>query len=151
MPSEEREGYFSGFAIIQRNAPLKSFTRRKNMKLIFVYDADAGLFNAMADAIHKALSPSTYQCHLCYITYGMTSMRSELRDFIDELEFEKTFLHRNEFAEKYPKVQAELPAVFVEKANAIEPLKSACEIAQCDDPQALTKAMQQRLAAASRS
>ncbi len=40
------------------------------MKLIFFCNADTGIFNAMRDTIHKVLSPSTYQCRLCYISYG---------------------------------------------------------------------------------
>ena len=32
--------------------------------LLFVYNADSGLFNTMADIGHKLLSPETYaQCH----------------------------------------------------------------------------------------
>ena len=119
------------------------------MKLIFVYNADAGIFNAMTDTIHKVLSPSTYQCHLCYITYGLTSMQSEWRDFVDELEFETTFLHRNEFTEQYPGINDELPAVFVTKGESIEPIMTAAEISQCNDLQALIEAMQQRLSTVS--
>ena len=115
------------------------------MKLIFVYNADTGIFNAMTDTIHKVLSPSTYQCHLCYITFGLTSMQSEWRDFIDDLEFEKAFLHRNEFAEQYPNVKAELPAVFVTKGDSIEPIMTATEISQCNDLQALIEVIQQKL------
>lgn len=95
------------------------------MKLTFVYNADTGIFNAMTDAIHKALYPSTYQCKLCYITYGLTCMQSEWRAFVDDLEFEKTFLYRNEFAEQYPNVKAELPAVIVIKGGSIEPIMTA--------------------------
>jgi len=78
-------------------------------------------------------------------------MQNKWRDFIDELEAEKAFLHRNEFAEQYPEVKAELPAVFMEKGESIEPFMTASEIEQCNDLQALIEAMQQRLTAASRS
>ena len=121
------------------------------MKLIFVYNADAGIFNAMTDTIHKVLSPSNYKCQLCQITYGLTSMQGAWRDFIDELEIEKTFLHRNEFTEKYPDVKAELPAVFIERGKSIAPFMTANEIGQCDDLQALIEPMQQRLATVSHS
>ena len=119
------------------------------MKLIFVYNADTGIFNAMTDAIHKVLYPSTYQCKLCFITYGLTFMQSEWRDFIDDLDFEKTFLHRNEFAEQYPNVKAELPAVYVTKGDSIEPIMTATEIGQCNDLQALIEAMEQKLSTVS--
>jgi hypothetical protein len=40
------------------------------MKLLFVYNADSGLFNSIAEAAHKIVSPQTYRCDLCRITYG---------------------------------------------------------------------------------
>ena len=36
-------------------------------------------------------------------------MQSEWRDFVDDLEFEKTLPQHNEFAEQNPNVKAELP------------------------------------------
>ncbi|MEC7907486.1 MAG: hypothetical protein VYC82_09710, partial [Verrucomicrobiota bacterium] len=69
----------------------------------------------------------------------------EWRAFVDDLEFEKTFLHRNEFAEQYPNVEAELPSVFVTKGDSIEPIMTATEISQYNDLQALIEAMEQKL------
>ncbi|MCF7977351.1 hypothetical protein U5801_08255 [Lamprobacter modestohalophilus] len=40
-------------------------------ELIFVYNADTGLFNQLADAAHKAFSADTYACNLCRVTYGL--------------------------------------------------------------------------------
>ena len=77
------------------------------------------------------------------------SVQSEWRDFIDDLDFEKTFLHRNEFAEQYPNVKAELPAVYVTKGDSIEPIMTATEISQCNDLQALIEAMEQKLSTVS--
>ncbi len=39
--------------------------------LIFVYNADSGLLNAINDGILKIVSPSTYQCSLCSLTFGV--------------------------------------------------------------------------------
>ena len=36
--------------------------------LIFIYNANGGIFSAMADAAHKLVSPETYPCSLCAIT-----------------------------------------------------------------------------------
>ena len=44
--------------------------RPSRVELLFVYNADTGLFNTVADAAHKILSPSTYSCNLCKVTYG---------------------------------------------------------------------------------
>ncbi|WP_232221892.1 hypothetical protein [Methanococcoides burtonii] len=45
--------------------------------LIFVYNADSGLINEMKDYVHKIVSPSTYECNLCAITYGNTGIKNE--------------------------------------------------------------------------
>ena len=37
-------------------------------RLILVYNADNGLFNAVTDWSHKFFSPQTYQCSLCRYT-----------------------------------------------------------------------------------
>ncbi len=54
-------------------------------RLIFVYNADSGLLNAVKDAIHKAISPSTYPCRLCGLTFGAVRMKSAWKEFIDGL------------------------------------------------------------------
>lgn len=80
-------------------------------ELIFVYNADSGLFNAMADAAHKAFSPETYACNLCQITYGMLGEKKEWQSFIASLGVETTFLHRDELARRFPTLEVALPAV----------------------------------------
>jgi len=39
------------------------------MNLIFVYNANGGLVNSWLDTAHKIVSPSTYSCSLCAITF----------------------------------------------------------------------------------
>ncbi len=81
------------------------------MKLIFVYNADSGLFNALTDWAHKVFSPETYACHLCALTYSHTGMRREWRDFIARLGVPVAFLHRDELYARYGINGIELPAV----------------------------------------
>lgn len=81
-------------------------------KLIFVYNADSGLINGLRDLIHKNLSPGTYQCSLCAVTYDNLGMRREWRQFVGRLGREVEFLHRDELAEKYAVRDVPLPAVF---------------------------------------
>ena len=63
--------------------------------LVFVYNADSGLFNTLTDIAHKIFSPDTYSCNLCMITHDNLSMRSEWKDFIEKLDIELEFLHRD--------------------------------------------------------
>jgi len=46
-------------------------------KLIFVYNADSGLLKGIKDLIHKNVSPDTYPCSLCAVTYDNFDMRRE--------------------------------------------------------------------------
>lgn len=83
------------------------------IELLFVYNADSGLFNSMADAAHKILSPSTYNCNLCKVTYGWFTERTQWRGFVESLNIPCTFLHRDELQLRHPELGSEsLPAVF---------------------------------------
>ncbi|WP_394750789.1 GTPase [Spongiimicrobium salis] len=70
-------------------------------KLIFVYNADSGLRNLIIDAAHKVLSPKTYPCHLCDITYGTFTEKKAWKKFRKNTLMEMEFLHRDEFQERY--------------------------------------------------
>ena len=82
-------------------------------KLIFVYNADSGLVNALKDWAHKIVSPETYACSLCALTYDNLGMRRPWREFIKELGVEVEFLHRDELEEKYGVNGVQLPATFI--------------------------------------
>ena len=97
-------------------------------KLIFVYNADSGLLNALKDAVHKTVSPDTYECNLCAITYGSVSMKPEWRKFIRSLLVETEFLHRDEFLEVYGPGEGDFPAIFRSDRKL---LISAEEINRC--------------------
>jgi hypothetical protein len=87
-------------------------------KLVFVYNADSGVLSGFKDLVHKATSPSTYQCSLCAITYDLTSMRSAWKHAIRALPLPTEFLHRNEFLQVYPLWRRQtLPIAF--SANAV--------------------------------
>lgn len=80
-------------------------------RLLFAYNADSGLFNALADIGHKLFSPSTYACRLCALTHGLLTERAGWRAFIASLEADCEFLHRDELRRRYPGLAVELPAV----------------------------------------
>lgn len=92
--------------------------------LIFVYNADSGLINALNDGILKILSPSTYDCKLCGLTFGVMSMKSKWKEFIEGLELPVEFLHRDEFNDRYELQDAEFPSVFIQEGNDMRELVS---------------------------
>jgi hypothetical protein len=79
--------------------------------LIFVYNANGGVFSALADAAHKLVSPATYPCSLCAITYGAVSMRGEWKTYLKRLGHETRFYHRDDFARDWPGEAVTLPAI----------------------------------------
>ncbi|MCM8525527.1 MAG: hypothetical protein NE327_03355 [Lentisphaeraceae bacterium] len=82
--------------------------------LLFVYNADSGRFNALTDSLHKLISPDTYECRLCQLTHGFFSEKTEWSSFLKEQNFKASFLHRDEFVEKFPNSSSlALPAVFI--------------------------------------
>ncbi len=83
-----------------------------NAKLVFVYNADSGLFNTVTDIAHKILSPKTYECQLCAITHGIFSVRENWVNFLEELDAECDFLHKDEFIKSHPNTSTKYPAIF---------------------------------------
>ncbi|RME01906.1 MAG: hypothetical protein D6814_00615 [Calditrichaeota bacterium] len=82
-------------------------------KLIFVYNADSGLFNTLTDIAHKLLSPQTYKCNLCAITHTALGMREEWKQFVENLPLPVEFLHKDELEQQYHLKSADLPAVYL--------------------------------------
>jgi len=107
------------------------------MKLLFVYNANEGLFNAVTDSIHKVFSPSTYECRLCYYTHGLARMRKPWKRFLESLDRPIAFCHRNEFWRDYDRHDIELPSILVEADGKLEILVPRAEIEKCDDLDAL--------------
>ncbi len=98
-------------------------------KIIVVYNADSGLFNSLSDFAHKIISPQTYQCNLCLITHGHLGMKTDWRQFLDSLPYEKIFFHKNEFYQRYPQFKSvKLPAIFILSNDNPQELASAEEI-----------------------
>ncbi len=84
-------------------------------KLIFVYNADSGQWNAYMDMAHKIFSPSTYPCSLCDITYGIFKIRPEWEEFIEHSPIPFEFLHKDEFLQHFQNHQKiPLPVILLE-------------------------------------
>lgn len=103
-------------------------------KLILVYNADSGFFNAVSSSVHKALSPGTYECQLCRITYGMTRMEDAWKAYLKTLPVAVEALHRNEFHQMHPDFVSErLPAIFMSTAGKLDVLLNAVAINGASD------------------
>ncbi len=90
------------------------------MKLVFVYNADSGVFNTLSDIAHKLFSPHTYACNLCNLTHGYFSERQAWREFLSGLDVELQFLHRDEFLQQagVNETRYQFPAIYAEEAGS---------------------------------
>jgi len=71
------------------------------MKLIFVYNANSGLLDKIMDGAHKIMSPSTYDCNLCAITFGAFTEDELWKAFRENTEFSMEFYHKDEFQQQF--------------------------------------------------
>ncbi len=103
----------------------------KSRKLLFVYNADSGIINAVKDAFHKTVLPKRYQCNLCAVTFGPVSMKSEWKKYIQSLDIEIEFLHKDEFRDQYEGEIVPFPAAFLVNGGKPEILITKEEIDGC--------------------
>ena len=57
--------------------------------------------NTLMDIGHKAISPQTYECNLCGLTFGLLSEHKQWKRFRETSNVDMEFLHRDEFEQKY--------------------------------------------------
>jgi hypothetical protein len=116
----------------------------KEQQLLFVYNANSDLFSTVSDFAHKILSPSTYQCCLCALTFGNFSVKQDWKSFIEALPVKSVFLHKDEFEKKY-KMDSTLPIVFLQSTRALIPIISKQQIEACQSLDELKKLVIQKL------
>ena len=87
-------------------------------RLIFVYNADGGLVQGFLDSVHKTLSPATYPCSLCAITYGAFRMDPKWRKWLKTLPLPVVFYHKDDM----PFKDIMLPVVLSERSGQIASL-----------------------------
>jgi len=115
--------------------------------LVFVYNANSGVFNALTDLVHKTVSPSTYPCKLCDITYGVTGMRRAWATFIKQADFKSVFTYRDLLPTRYPQIQIdELPAVFLLEDSRANEVISANEFISLEDIPSLISLLESKMA-----
>ncbi len=115
-------------------------------KLIFVYNAEAGLVQGMLDSLHKTLSPDTYDCALCAITHGFFTMDKTWRAYLKALPVEAVFHHRSDFKQAYPDTAVDLPAILLAQDGVVSPLVAADEFMELTSVNDLCAILDARLA-----
>ncbi len=115
--------------------------------MIFVYNAQSGFRNALMDTAHKLLSPSTYECRLCEMTFGLTGERRGWKKFREQSPVPFKFLHKDEFLTTYAsKFQPKytFPIVLGDTGEDLEVLISTADLNSMQGAEDLIRAVQAR-------
>jgi hypothetical protein len=92
-------------------------------KLLFIYNAKSGKINGYLDALHKIVSPKTYACNLCDITYGIFTENKAWKKFRTLSKISMDFLHQDEFKKQYASKfgsKFTFPIVLIENKGELE-------------------------------
>lgn len=115
-------------------------------RLVFVYNANAGLLAGALDSIHKTLSPDTYACDLCELTHGIFNMRPQWRQYLKELPIEASFYHRPDFRLAFPELADEpLPVVGIVEEGQFTKLLDVDALGQINNVDQLVSALKAKL------
>ena len=96
-----------------------ALSRENESELIFIYNAKSGLVNEFLDFSHKIVSPSTYNCNLCAISYGNFLMKKKWSNYISSLPVKSTFTYKDKVSE-YGYDNIELPSIIFQNDSRSE-------------------------------
>ncbi len=116
-------------------------------KIIFIYNANSGRLNGYLDALHKVISPQTYKCKLCDLTYGVLTENKVWKKFRTSTPVPMEFLHLDEFKKGYASKFASkytFPLILVVNKGELEILISTEEINQLQDVEQLIRLISER-------
>ncbi len=113
--------------------------------LVFVYNADSGLFNTITDIAHKVISPGTYSCQLCSLTHSYFSVKKDWTGFLEGLDADLEFLHRDELNEKYAVADITLPVILIKRDRHLATWISTGQINACPTIEDLKTLIRDRL------
>tara|TARA_R110002051_G_scaffold3131_6_gene16862 strand:+ start:13619 stop:13996 length:378 start_codon:yes stop_codon:yes gene_type:complete len=100
-------------------------------KILFIYNANSDTGSKMLDFAHKIVSPATYNCKLCSLTFGNFKENKQWKDFRESLQakgYELEFYHKDEFQKSYKSKfghKYTYPIILEETAHDLEVLVSA--------------------------
>jgi len=103
-------------------------------RVLLIYHTDGGRWQALRDAAHKMVSPTSYPCALCTLTHGVFRARGPWRDFQARHGTAVAVWHRDEFVAAFPDQAIRTPCVLARTAEgSLHEVLSPAAIAVIDD------------------
>lgn len=102
------------------------------MEIFFVYNAKKGFGNKLMDGMHKVVSPSTYACDLCAVTYHAVGKRKAWKDFLKNMPIPVRFYYTNSIPSEFDK-NFEYPAVLRYENSSVSCILDKQDFAAIND------------------
>lgn len=102
------------------------------MELFFVYNAKTGFGNMVLDGLHKAISPSTYPCGLCAITYHAVGKRKAWKEYLEGINVPVRFYYTDSIPAEFDK-NFEYPAVLRYENSSVSLILDKQDFAAIND------------------
>ena len=107
-------------------------------ELIFIYNAKSGIANAFIDWGHKIISPNTYNCNLCSITYNNLGKEKKWKDFLENINAHSRFYYIDHVKKLgFVDEKIELPCVYLNKKNEFKLIINSHEMNAFDNVEEL--------------
>jgi hypothetical protein len=99
------------------------------------------------DSLHKWISPQTYSCKLCQLTHGMAGPVASWKAFLESLEREVLFFHKDtlERSEWHTRFPEQFPFIMEYRDTVWHVLISPEDLDQIDTLESLLVVLRQRL------
>jgi hypothetical protein len=108
----------------------RAMDKRPVDRLILIFDADSGLFDAFVESAKKVLRING--CALCQITHGLLTEKSEWRECQEALGVPVEYIHRDEIPPDLAAlIDGKLPAIVADHGGEKTVLLSAEAIGRC--------------------
>lgn len=115
--------------------------------LIFIYNANSGIKSAILDAAHKALSPNTYQCNLCDLTFDVFNEKKSWKQFREQGGWQMEFLHKDEYSKLYASkfgYKFKLPIILLAINEELQVFITTKELNELENTEALINLIETR-------
>jgi hypothetical protein len=122
------------------NKMLKKIKSEEEVELIFVYNASSDFFSRLNDFAHKIISPQTYSCNLCQLTFGNIGMHMEWAEFIKELPYKVKFHYKDQWLNYH-----HFPVVLLKRGEEINTVVSPEELHQAESLKELIDVINEKL------
>ena len=118
----------------------------EDKELIFIYNVKSGVVNEMIDFAHKIVSPKTYDCNLCAISYNTFTKKKRWSDYINSLPIKSVFTYKDKVSSLEKELSnLKFPTIVIRNGVELNEIISRNEINNINNINQLISLLNERL------